>query len=215
MVKLEVCHDWCNAVDGANINAPPKVRRWLEQELLAAFGLRPPIAGAQAPQLAACSVEESSAAVSLIQGMLPVVNVSNRGAKDSGSRGFRRHRHPAPYAPSNGRTGDRLPRHDQRRSPPRCQRLLWSGQRRTPLHLCTDPAHRCADMAAAHHRPQPACFDLRRLRSVLRRARHAARRAFGGRRTVKSDLVSAWSTGKQRRPQHTRYRASEHLAVEV
>lgn len=71
MVKLEVCHGWCNGVDGAHINAPPKVRRWLEQELLAAFGLRRPIAGAQAPQLAACSVEESSAVVSLIQGMLP------------------------------------------------------------------------------------------------------------------------------------------------
>jgi hypothetical protein len=56
-------------------NAPPEVRRWLEQELSAAFGLRQPTAGAEAPQLAACSVEESAAVLSLIQGMLPVVNV--------------------------------------------------------------------------------------------------------------------------------------------
>ena len=56
-------------------NAPPEVRRWLEQELLAAFGLRQPTAGVEAPQLAACSVEESAAVLSLIQGMLPVVNV--------------------------------------------------------------------------------------------------------------------------------------------
>jgi hypothetical protein len=52
------------------------VRRWLGQELLAAFGLPRPMAGAQAPQLAACSVEEASAALSLVQGMLRVVNVS-------------------------------------------------------------------------------------------------------------------------------------------
>jgi len=56
-------------------NAPPEVRRWLEQELLAAFGLRQPTAGAEAPQLVACSVEESAAVLALIQGMLPVVNV--------------------------------------------------------------------------------------------------------------------------------------------
>jgi hypothetical protein len=56
-------------------NAPPEVRRWLEQELLTAFGLRPPAAGAETPQFAACSAEESAAVLSLIQGMLPVVNV--------------------------------------------------------------------------------------------------------------------------------------------
>jgi hypothetical protein len=56
-------------------NAPPEVRRWLEQELLAALGLRQPTAGAQAPRLPACSVDESTAVLSLIQGMLPVVNV--------------------------------------------------------------------------------------------------------------------------------------------
>jgi hypothetical protein len=56
-------------------NAPPEVRRWLEQELLTAFGLRQPTAGTEAPQFVACSVEESAAVLSLIQGMLPVVNV--------------------------------------------------------------------------------------------------------------------------------------------
>jgi hypothetical protein len=56
-------------------NAPPEVRRWLEQALLAAFGLQQPTAGVKAPQLAACTVEESAAVFSLIQGMLPVVNV--------------------------------------------------------------------------------------------------------------------------------------------
>jgi hypothetical protein len=56
-------------------NAPPEVRRWLEQELLAAFGLQQPTTGVEAPQLAACSVEESAAVLSLIQGMLAVVNV--------------------------------------------------------------------------------------------------------------------------------------------
>jgi hypothetical protein len=56
-------------------NAPPEVRRWLEQELLAAFGLQQPTAGVKAPQVAACTVEDSGAVLSLIQGMLPVVNV--------------------------------------------------------------------------------------------------------------------------------------------
>jgi len=56
-------------------NAPPEVRRWLDQEFMAAFGLQQPTAGVHAPQLAACSVEEAAAILSLIQGMLPVVNV--------------------------------------------------------------------------------------------------------------------------------------------
>jgi hypothetical protein len=56
-------------------NAPPEVRRWLEQELLASFGLRQPAAEAGAPQLASCSEQEAAAILSLIQGMLPVVNV--------------------------------------------------------------------------------------------------------------------------------------------
>jgi hypothetical protein len=56
-------------------NAPPEVRRWLEQELLAAFGLQQPTAGVKPTQLVACTVKESAAVFSLIQGMLPVVNV--------------------------------------------------------------------------------------------------------------------------------------------
>ncbi len=56
-------------------NAPPEVRRWLQQELSVAFGLQQPTAGVEVPRLAACSVEESAAVLSLIQGMLPVVNV--------------------------------------------------------------------------------------------------------------------------------------------
>lgn len=56
-------------------NAPPEVRRWLERELLVAFGLQQPAAGVAPPQLAACSVEESATVLSLIQEMLPVVNV--------------------------------------------------------------------------------------------------------------------------------------------
>jgi hypothetical protein len=55
--------------------APPEVRRWLEQELLASFGLQQPTTEPDAPQLAAYSVEEASTILSLIQGMLPVVNV--------------------------------------------------------------------------------------------------------------------------------------------
>lgn len=55
--------------------APPEVRRWLEQELLATFGLQPPTAELDSPQLAALSVDEASTMLSLIQGMLPVVNV--------------------------------------------------------------------------------------------------------------------------------------------
>jgi hypothetical protein len=60
--------------------APPDVRRWLEQELAKTFGLRP--SQSEAPQsqlhhehLVACSVEEVTAILNVIQGMLPVVNV--------------------------------------------------------------------------------------------------------------------------------------------
>ncbi len=56
-------------------NAPPEVRRWLEHELLASFGLQQPATEPGAPQLASCSEEEAAAILSLIQGMLPVVNV--------------------------------------------------------------------------------------------------------------------------------------------
>ncbi len=60
--------------------APPDVRRWLEQELAKTFGLRP--ARAEAPEaqphhehLVACSLDEATSILRLIQGMLPVVNV--------------------------------------------------------------------------------------------------------------------------------------------
>ena len=61
-------------------NAPPDVRRWLEQELLQTFGLRPsqPDAPESQPHhehLVACSVDEAASILRLIQGMLPVVNV--------------------------------------------------------------------------------------------------------------------------------------------
>jgi hypothetical protein len=56
-------------------NAPPEVRRWLEQELLASFGLQQPATERGAPQLASCSEEEATEILSLIKGMLPVVNV--------------------------------------------------------------------------------------------------------------------------------------------
>jgi hypothetical protein len=55
--------------------APPEVRRWLEQELFGTFGLQPSTAELHAPQLAALSVDEAAAVLSLVQGMLPVVNV--------------------------------------------------------------------------------------------------------------------------------------------
>lgn len=56
-------------------NAPPEVRRWLEQELLATLGLQQPAADLEAPQLAALGEEEAAGVLSLIQGMLPVMNV--------------------------------------------------------------------------------------------------------------------------------------------
>jgi len=56
-------------------NAPPEVRRWLEQELLASFGLRQPATEPGALELAAFKVEEAAAVLSLIQGMLPVTSV--------------------------------------------------------------------------------------------------------------------------------------------
>jgi hypothetical protein len=56
-------------------NAPPEVRRWLEQELLASLGLQPPSTEPNAPPLVACSSEEAAKVLSLIQGMIPVVSV--------------------------------------------------------------------------------------------------------------------------------------------
>ncbi len=55
--------------------APPEVRRWLEQELLASLGLQAPSTEPNAPQLVACSSEEAVKVLSLIQGMIPVVSV--------------------------------------------------------------------------------------------------------------------------------------------
>jgi hypothetical protein len=55
--------------------APPEVRRWLEQELLASLGLQAPSTEPHTPQLVACSPEEAGEVLSLIQGMIPVVSV--------------------------------------------------------------------------------------------------------------------------------------------
>ncbi|MFZ0837107.1 MAG: hypothetical protein WAM77_06625 [Xanthobacteraceae bacterium] len=60
--------------------APPDVRRWLEQELAKTFGLRPsqseaPEAQPHHEHLVACTVDEATSILRLIQGMLPVVNV--------------------------------------------------------------------------------------------------------------------------------------------
>ncbi len=57
--------------------APPEVRRWLEHELAVSLGLNPPALPITqpSPHLAACTPEEAAQVLSLIQGMLPVVNV--------------------------------------------------------------------------------------------------------------------------------------------
>ena len=58
--------------------APSEVRRWLEHELAVSLGLNPPalpITQPSSPHLAACTPEEAAQVLSLIQGMLPVVNV--------------------------------------------------------------------------------------------------------------------------------------------
>ncbi|MBV8512703.1 MAG: hypothetical protein JO289_21290 [Xanthobacteraceae bacterium] len=60
--------------------APPDVRRWLQQELVKTFGLRPdqseaPEAQPRHEHLVACTVDEAASILRLIQGMLPVVNV--------------------------------------------------------------------------------------------------------------------------------------------
>jgi len=59
-------------------SAPPDVRRWLEQELATSLGLRPRQPEREEPRhehLVACSVEEVTAILRVIQEMLPVVNV--------------------------------------------------------------------------------------------------------------------------------------------
>jgi hypothetical protein len=44
--------------------APPEVRRWREQELLATFGLQSPTAELDSPQLAAISVDGATTVLS-------------------------------------------------------------------------------------------------------------------------------------------------------
>ena len=58
--------------------APVEVRRWIERELTASLGIQPDFANAEQPRhehLVACNLEEAAGVLSLIQGMLPVVNV--------------------------------------------------------------------------------------------------------------------------------------------
>jgi hypothetical protein len=57
--------------------APPEVRRWLEHEVAGMFGLaadHPPPEDI-ATRLVGCNPDEATAMLSLVQGMLPVVNV--------------------------------------------------------------------------------------------------------------------------------------------
>lgn len=55
--------------------APPEVRRWLEQEIVRAFGVQPAQAPVGAPPLVGCNIEEARDILSLVQGMLPAVSV--------------------------------------------------------------------------------------------------------------------------------------------
>jgi hypothetical protein len=55
--------------------APPEVRRWLEQEMVRAFGAPPAPAPAGVPALVGCNAEEARDMLALVQGMLPVVSV--------------------------------------------------------------------------------------------------------------------------------------------
>jgi hypothetical protein len=55
--------------------APPEVRRWLEHEMMRAFGAQPSPAPIAAPPLVGCNVEEARDMLALVQGMLPVVSV--------------------------------------------------------------------------------------------------------------------------------------------
>jgi hypothetical protein len=71
--------------------APPEVRRWLEQELAVALGLHTPEpSGVQlsSPHLIACTVEEAAQVLSLIEGILPVVNVFFELGREGGSAGI-------------------------------------------------------------------------------------------------------------------------------
>lgn len=69
--------------------APPEVRRWLEQQLALSLGLQLPESPSHPsrPHLVACSFEELSEVLSLIRGMLPVVNVFFELGREGGSLG--------------------------------------------------------------------------------------------------------------------------------
>jgi len=59
-------------------NAPPPVRQWIEQEVIASLGLAPQAPAAAPPQaahLVACSVEDAGRVLDQIQSVLPAVNV--------------------------------------------------------------------------------------------------------------------------------------------
>ena len=56
-------------------NAPPEVRRWLDQELGRALGLDVPQPEPRAPHLVGCNIEEARDILDMVQGMLPVVSV--------------------------------------------------------------------------------------------------------------------------------------------
>ena len=70
-------------------NAPPEVRRWLQQQLIASLGLEEPAAEARSPHLVACSVDEAAQVLSLLQGVLPTTNVFFELAREGASVGMR------------------------------------------------------------------------------------------------------------------------------
>ena len=57
--------------------APPEVRRWLEQQVSDTLGFRRPEPVFQQPErhLLGCGLEEARAILSMIQGLLPVTSV--------------------------------------------------------------------------------------------------------------------------------------------
>jgi hypothetical protein len=75
--------------------APPDVRRWLEQSVLASFGWHLPAERPSEPRPAACSVEEVSGILGLVRDFIPVVNVlfelghEGAGASMEGVEAFR------------------------------------------------------------------------------------------------------------------------------
>jgi hypothetical protein len=65
-------------------SAPPDVRRWLEQEVLAAFDWHAPAVTPNEPHLVACTVEDAFKIFAAVRDMIPVANVfftlGNQGA---------------------------------------------------------------------------------------------------------------------------------------